>query len=313
MTRLTAPLMFSVPSGAGSVHAHGAHVMSWAPAGQDPVLWVSSRAARTRGSAIRGGIPICFPWFGSGRTGDGKPSHGFARVVEWRPLDAPADGAPRSDAPTTVDGLTGCADTPAGSRASPGAERAVARFELTHEHLDPQWRAAFPHGFRALYTVAFGETFTASLTVRNTGAEAFEFEQALHTYLSVGDSRRIGIEGLNGARYHDKVTKRDAVHSGTLRLTGETDRVFATSDEVRVQDPVLGRTLAVTAEGSAATVVWNPWREKAAGMADFGDREWTAMVCVEAANVLDAAVSLAPGQSHTLTQHLAVRPGAQEG
>lgn len=283
MARLPAPLTFSGPWGSGSVHSYGAHVMSWTPAGHDPVVWVSSRANESYGSAIRGGIPICFPWFGPGRTGDRKPSHGFARVVEWRPLTAPDDAA---------------AD-----------DTAVARFELTHEHLDARWRETFPHEFRAVYTVGFGQTLTASLTVHNTGDESFEVEQALHTYLSVGDSRRIGIEGLDGVDYHDKVTQREAMQTGTLRLTGETDRVCYTSGEVRVQDPVLERTLVVGKEGSATTVVWNPWRQKAAGMSDFGDDEWTAMVCIEAANVLGAAMSLTPGQSHTLTQRIAVERG----
>lgn len=286
MTRLPAPLTFSGPWGSGSVHAYGAHVMSWTPTGHDPVVWVSSRAAERYGSAIRGGIPLCFPWFGPGRTGDRKPSHGFARLVEWQLLTAP--------------------------EAAPD-DAAVARFELTHEHLDPRWCAAFPHEFRAEYAVEFGRTLTASLTVHNTGEQAFEFEQALHTYLAVGDCRWIGIEGLDGVSYHDKVTKQDAVQSGTLRLTGETDRVFYTTGEVRVQDPVLGRTLVVGKEGSATTVVWHPWREKAAGMADFGDDEWTGMVCVEAANVLDAAVTLEPGESHALTQRIAVERGTGEG
>ena len=284
MTRLPAPLTLTGSWGSGSVHAHGAHVMSWDPAGHDPVLWVSSRATDSYGSAIRGGIPVCFPWFGPGRTGDRTPSHGFARVVEWRRTTGP----------------------------DPAADTAAVRFELTHEDLEPRWREAFPYGFRAVYTVEFGAELTASLEVHNTGGEAFDFEQALHTYLAVGDCRRIGIEGMDGVGYHDKVTGRDAVQSGTLRLTGETDRVFYTTGGARVRDPVLGRTLAVGTEGSATTVVWNPWREKAAGMADFGRDEWTGMVCVEAANVLDAAVTLAPGQTHVLSQRIAVERGSRQ-
>lgn len=279
MTRLPSPLTLSCPSGSGTVRTYGAHVMSWAPTGADPVLWVSSQAKDSVGEAIRGGVPICFPWFGPGRSGDLKPAHGFARITEWKLADRISED---------------------------DAAAATARFILTHEDIDPQLRGAFPHPFRAVYTVDFGAELIMSLTVTNTGSTAFEFEEALHTYLSVGDSRRISIDGLDGARYFDKVAQQEEQQSGAVTITDETDRVYHSQDTVRVKDPAMGRTITVAKEGSANTVVWNPWTEKSKAMDDFADAEWQSMVCVETANVLGDAVHVDAGKSHTMTQRLSV-------
>ena len=171
-------------------------------------------------------------------------------------------------------------------------------------------REVFPYEFRAEYTVDLGATLTMSLTVENTGATDFEFEEALHTYLSVGDSRRISIEGLAGARYFDKVTQQEQTQSGVVAIAGETDRVYYSEGAVRVKDPAMARTITVSKDGSANTVVWNPWAEKSKAMDDFADDEWQSMVCVETANVLDKAIRLAAGESHTMTQQLSVTGGA---
>ncbi|PZP37232.1 MAG: D-hexose-6-phosphate mutarotase [Kocuria rhizophila] len=284
MTRLPAPLTLFCPSGSGTVRTYGAQVMSWAPTGFDPVLWVSSQAKDSVGDAIRGGVPICFPWFGPGRSGDMKPAHGFARIAEWKLADR--------------------------IRNYDDAAAATARFILTHEDIDRQLRGAFPHKFRAVYTVDFGAKLTMSLTVTNTGSTAFEFEEALHTYLSVGDSQRIAIEGLEGARYFDKVSQQEQSQSGPITITDETDRVYYSEDTVQVKDPAMARTITVAKEGSANTVVWNPWTEKSKAMDDYADDEWQSMVCVETANVLDNAVRLDAGASHTMTQRLSVGRGA---
>ena len=161
-----------------------------------------------------------------------------------------------------------------------------------------------------MYTVDFGAKLTMSLTVTNTDSTAFEFEEALHTYLSVGDSQRISIEGLDGARYFDKVAQQEEQQSGAVAISDETDRVYYSEGTVQVKDPAMARTITVAKEGSANTVVWNPWTEKSKAMDDFADDEWQSMVCVETANVLDNAVRLDAGESHTMTQILSVGRGA---
>lgn len=253
---------------AGRLTDHGAQVLAWRPAGNAPVIWLSSQAVFAPGMAIRGGVPICFPWFGSGLSGDLSPAHGFARLVEWRPTSV-----------SEVDGVT----------------------TVVHELTEADVTAPeFPYRYRAVATVEFGSTLTMSLRVENTDDGPLTFEAALHTYLHVGDATQIELLGLDGAGYHDKVLGSDAVQSGPVTIDGEVDRVYASSSAVEVHDPVLGRTLLVEKSGSDSTIVWNPWVQKAQAMSDFGDEEWREMVCVETANVGASAPTLGPGEAHVM-------------
>lgn len=254
---------------------HGSHVWAWQPEGQEPVLWMSEASAFEAGKPIRGGIPVCFPWFGPGPDGDLQPAHGFARTSVWKLVDASADG----------DG------------------RLVVEYHLdeTITGEQPNW----PHRYDARLKATFGHEFEVSLTVTNTDERAFTFEAALHTYLAVGDVRHVRITGLAGAEYLDKVAGEWATQVGDVEITSETDRVYRSTDDVLLDDPT-GRKLAIGKSGSANTVVWNPWVAKSASMPDFGDDEWTGMICVEAANALDDAITLQPGESHTMSQHIAI-------
>lgn len=265
----------------GSVTAYdqGAHLAEWTVE-EVPVVWVSSRAAYAEGQAIRGGVPVCWPWFAAGPSGELKPMHGFARTAPWQLVEE--DAGPRevrlawvlTDA--DVDGL-------------PGADR-------------------FPHPFRAELAVSVGHDCSVGLTVTNTGTEAFDYEAALHTYLHVGDIHQAAVTGLDGAHYFDKVLQTDARQDGPITVSGETDRVYTSTATVLVHDPVLGRTLQVDKSGSPTTVVWNPWVEKAAAMTDFGDDEWRQMLCVETAAVGRDSVRLQPGAEHTLSTTIRIVP-----
>jgi glucose-6-phosphate 1-epimerase len=167
---------------------------------------------------------------------------------------------------------------------------------------------SFPHDFEARLRVVFAaDHLQIDLDTRNTGASAFAFEAALHSYLVVGDIRRAVLSGLDGADYLDKAAGAPAGlqrQSGDVVFTGETDRVYASRAKVEILDPVLGRRLIVAKEGSGQTVIWNPWIDKAKAMADFGDEEWTGMVCVEAGAIGEGAVRLAPGGRHRLSQRV---------
>src|SRR5690606_20144005 len=156
-------------------------------------------------------------------------------------------------------------------------------------------------------TATFGTELTIALSVTNLDTEAFSFEAALHTYLTVSDVRQVRIEGLDGVGYVDK-TADGAVRrqSGSLVFTGETDSVYATPGPVTVVDPAAARETVVSTSGATHLIIWNPWEEKAAQFADLGPGEWERFVCVEAGRVLDGAVVLGPGETHTLSTTISV-------
>lgn len=257
----------------------GAHVWAWQPDGvEHPVIWMSAAAQFEEGRPIRGGVPICFPWFGPGRSGDLEPLHGFARTQTWH-LATVKDTLDR-------DG------------------RLIVEYTLDESMTgdQPNW----PHRYRATLQAKFTPEYLGlELQIENVGEGDITFDEALHTYLHVGDVTKVTISGLDGAQYLDKVTGHDGVvQSGDVTFTGETDRVYTSTGEVVVHDPTLGRDLVITKSGSANTVVWSPWVDKAAAMPDFGDEEWREMLCVEAVNAVADPVTLRPGESHHLKQRI---------
>lgn len=279
----------SIPSGliravvsadrAGAVvYLYGAHVAHYQPHGQAPVLFMSAGSALEPGRPIRGGVPICFPWFGP-RAGDPvAPLHGFART-RWWTLDS----------------------------ASAGPDGGVT-LEMSLRD-DEDTRRIWPHAFALTFRVEVSGRLRMALEVRNPATEPVAFEEALHTYFAVGDARRVAITGLEGASYIDKAAAMTRRQQGgePVRIRAETDRVYVnTVAPCMIDDPVLGRRIEVAKSGSNTTTVWNPWIAKARAMPDFGDDEWTGMVCVETANAADNAVVLAPGASHEMTQQVTV-------
>jgi glucose-6-phosphate 1-epimerase len=275
------------------VFPYGGHVAAWAPAGQAPVLFMSDRFTNetgvfVAGKAIRGGVPVCFPWFGARRDDpkpDGRPSpaHGFARTRSWRVDDVSVED----------NGSIGVALTLAA---------------------DDETRASWDAPFEASLLVSLGPTLSIDLEVRNLGDAEIAYEAALHTYVAVGDVERAALHGLERARFFDKVegsVEQAVKQAGAdpLVLTGETDRVFqGTRSAVVVDDPVLRRHVRVEKSGSLTTVVWNPWLVKAQAMPDLGGEAWRRFVCVEAANTGSNAVVL-PGRAvHRLGTRLSVIP-----
>lgn len=268
--------VITAPEGEAHVYLHGAHVTHYQPKGQPPVLFMSRQSHFAPDKAIRGGIPVIFPWFGP-RAGDpSAPAHGIARTADWSVIETKPTGS--------VVSLT------------------LALFP------SDSTRGFFPHDFELRYVVSVSASLTVSLEVQNRSAAAFTFEEALHTYLSVGDVREVSIDGLSGRTYIDKTASgARAQQRGPIRIERETDRVYLdTSDEVRVTDPALRRRLLVSKADSQTTVVWNPWIDKAKALSDFGDDEWPEMLCIETANAAGNAVTLAPGNSHIVSARIGV-------
>lgn len=275
-------LVVSGPAGSAELYLQGAHVTAWAPRAADPVIWMSERSAFEPGTPLRGGVPVCFPWFGPHPEGAG-PLHGFARIVPWTLTEAREEG-----------------------------QDVVLVLRLTDADVPADLAATWPYPFRARMSVTVGATLTLSLEVTNTGGQPITFQEAFHTYLAVADVREVTIRGLEGSGYLDRLAGMgpSTAEGEPLFIVGETDRVYQQPGTILVEDPAGGRTLEVLAEGSANAVVWNPWVAKAAAMGDFGDDEWTEMVCVETCNVLDDPVMLAPGAAHVMSAKVAVRPSS---
>jgi len=271
-------LRLSGAQAALEITPHGAHLTDWTVAGTQPVLFLSPNAVFQPGKAIRGGVPLVFPWFGP-KTGDPRAAqHGLARVREW--------------------------DLESGT-VTPEGE---CSFVMSLAD-DESTRAAWPHAFHARFTATAGRQLRMALEIRNTGAAGFTFEAALHTYLAVSDARRIRIRGLENVAYLDKVDggARKPGESVPIVFTGETDRLYVdTASACTIEDPGWQRRIVVSKSGSRSTVVWNPWTEKARAMADLGEGAWTGMVCVETANAGADARTLAPGGSHVLEAVIAV-------
>jgi glucose-6-phosphate 1-epimerase len=230
------------------------------------------------GAPIRGGVLICFPWFGP-RAGDpSAPVHGVARVGAWKLDGVSLEAGGSVNARLSLD---------CGTLASP---------HVTHNLV-------------LAYELRLGRGLLMALTVTNPAEVPTTFEQALHTYFAVGDVRKVSVAGLEGAIYVDKVdgAKRKTQTDALITIAGETDRLYLdTGAAVTLEDPGLGRRIRVEKAGSRSTVVWNPWVEKSKAMPDFGDDEWARMICIETANAADNAVTIPPHASHTMTAVISV-------
>ena len=257
--------------GACEVCLYGGQVLNYRPAGHAPVLWLSPRAIFEEGKPIRGGIPVCWPWFGRHPSNASRPKHGFARLRPWQ--------------------VRGTSYT---------SQQSEIRLELRE---DETTLALWPHAFELGLRVALDGALNLALTARNRGHEPFTYTQALHSYFFVRQVMDISIRGLEGTRYRDETTDRDNLHQeGPVVIRGETDRVYRrTAAECIIGDPGIGRQITVRKRGSHTTVVWNPWSKPGRHWPDLGGDDYTRMVCVESANAGDDAVTLQPGEAHTLS------------
>jgi D-hexose-6-phosphate mutarotase len=256
------------------IYLHGAHIIGFQKNGEPPLLFLSRLSQFAAGKPIRGGVPVCFPWFGQ-REGD--VIHGFARITEWDLIETAA--------------------TPDGG--------VTVRFRLPSTAANAAWPA-----YRAEFVVAVTDRLAMELIATNESADRnFDFEDCLHTYFAVGDILDVSIAGLKGAHYLDKTDKsaRKLESADAIRITAETNRVYPdTPGTVEIRDAKFRRTIRVDKSGSAATVVWNPWTTQL--MPDFDPAEHRQMVCVESGNVGQNKLSLAPGKTAGLKVVLSSRP-----
>jgi glucose-6-phosphate 1-epimerase len=265
----------------GEFYLQGAQLTAWQPAGERPVLFTSPNSAFAAGKAIRGGIPIIFPWFGASRRAPAAAQHGFARTAPWH-----------LDRIETAGGRT-----------------LTVTFILDDSDVaSPFW----PERFRAIFTVVFGQTLSLRLAIQNRATHPIVFEEALHTYFAISDISDIAISGLAGTTYIDKTAgaARKPQTTALLTITAETDSVYLdTPGHCAIEDRSWRRRIVIAKEGAASSVVWNPWADKAAAMSDLGNTAWRGMVCVEAGNIADNEVRLAADGEHQMSTTISVEPG----
>jgi glucose-6-phosphate 1-epimerase len=258
------------PQAAGEIYLHGAHVTSWAPTHAGEALFVSKQTRWEDGRPIRGGVPICFPWFGPKDDDAEAPAHGVVRTRAWE-LESIESG----DGSVTV------------TMATTSSED-IRRF----------WSA----DFRLVHRVTFGSTLRMELIASNTGTSPMRCQEALHTYHRVGDIEHVRVRGLDGHVYRDKTDAyREQTQHGDVVFRSETDRVYLNATgTIEIEDAVLRRRTRIVKERSRTTVVWNPGIDRARALTDLRDAEWRDFVCIEPSNVAESAVELAPGQEHTM-------------
>jgi glucose-6-phosphate 1-epimerase len=257
------------PAGKAVIALHGAHLMSYIPEGQRDVLWMSGESYFAAGKPIRGGIPVCWPWFGGHPSDPDMPSHGFARLSDWEAIAAGEDN-----------GAT------------------FIELALTPGLIPEKFRNG---DFLVKLRVELSDKLSAALIIENTDDKELAFSAALHSYFNISDISAISISGLDGRAFIDTLDDTRHVQEGDIRFAAETDLVYPdTEDTCIIDDPGFERKIKVAKNGSRSAVVWNPWKAKSVRMPDFGDEEYHSMVCVETTNAETDARTLAPGESHTL-------------
>jgi glucose-6-phosphate 1-epimerase len=260
----------TVRSASAEIYLHGAQLTSWQPANAEEVLFLSEHSNWQDGRAIRGGIPVCFPWFRSKVDDISAPAHGVVRTKEWQ-LES-----------VTIDG-----------------ESVLVVCSTQDDEFTRRW---WPHAFRLLHKLSIGKSLRLELSVTNTGQIPFRFEEALHTYFRVSQADSVSIRGLDQIAYLDNIDgNRRTVQSGDLTFAAKTDNAYIdVYSPAELADPTWRRRIRTEKVNSATTIVWNPWQEGAAALSDLGNDEWQQFACVEASNILDSAIVLAPGQEHTM-------------
>jgi glucose-6-phosphate 1-epimerase len=258
------------------IYLLGAHVTHFQKTGEPPLLFISTKSYFMPGKAIRGGVPVCFPWFGPR---DGDAVHGFARITEWQ-LEK-----------TTV--------------AGDGA--VTLKFRLPEMPAHAAWK-----NLHTELMVTVSDKLTMKLVATNKSAATLEIENCLHTYFQVGDIDQVSITGLQDAPFDNFAAgaggARKVESESALRIAKETNRVYLdTSSAVEIRDEILQRTIRVEKSGSRSTVVWNPWTTQKLPD-DFDPAEYRQMVCVESGNVKQNNLSLSPGAAAALTVVFSTKP-----
>ncbi len=266
-------IKIETPLATALVSLHGAQVLSFQPqSAERDFLFLSEKANYQQGKAIRGGIPICWPWFSRAKPRPQLPNHGFARTAMWRITET-----------SRIDD--------------------VIQLQLSLQD-NAETHEMWPHGFNLTLEITISDQLELSLTTENTGSEPFQFSQAMHTYFAVGDIEQVSVMGLEEVNYIDTVAGANTEHKQTsvIQIAEEVDRVYTNfSGDMQLQDKALNRGINIASSGSQTTVVWNPWQALSMKMQDLNDDAYQRFICVETVNTGDNVITLAPTERHNMT------------
>lgn len=254
------------------ISVYAGQVLSFRPAGRtDDLMFLSEQAYYQAGKAIKGGVPICWPWFGPDPEGKGRPAHGFVRNRMWDVIET---GVAANGDTQVVLGLT---DT-------------------------PETQAIWPHAFILALEITVGEALNLELVTRNMGSEAFSITQAFHTYFSVGDIHQTRVSGLEGRQYIDKVEGgQQKTQSGAVTISSEVDRIYLdVLNDILIHDAAMKRQIRIASQGSETAVVWNPWAKISAEMGDLQDDDYLRLLCVETTNAATDIITIQPDSEFRL-------------
>ncbi|MNQ42263.1 putative glucose-6-phosphate 1-epimerase [compost metagenome] len=267
----------------------GAQVLSYQPHGEEPVIWLSGQAAYRKGTAVRGGVPVCWPWFGDLRRNPAEiqgmhqggpicPAHGLVREREWQLLGIDSEGS---------------------------AVRLDFALDTSSEPL-PGW----PHAAELKLSILLDERLQLTLSTRNTDDVPLALSQALHSYFAVSDIREVEVEGLDGCRYIETLEDWQLrKQQGNIAFGGETDRIYLeTPKRMAIVDRAWKRRIQLEVENSSSAVVWNPWTDKARRLSQFAEDAWQGMLCIETARVMNDCVVLKPGEEQQMVLKVSSKP-----
>lgn len=274
-------IKIETPLATALVSLHGAQVLSFQPtSAEHDFLFLSDKANYQQGKAIRGGIPICWPWFSRAKPRPQLPNHGFARTAMWQITET-----------ARIDD--------------------VIQFQLSLQD-NTETREMWHHGFNLTLEITISDQLQLSFTTENTGSETFQFSQAMHTYFAVGDIEQVSVIGLEDVNYIDTVAGANTEHKQTdaIQIAEEVDRVYTDfSDNMQLQDKALNRGINITSSGSQTTVVWNPWQALSTEMQDLNDNAYQRFICVETVNTGEDVITLVPTESHIISASYAITAG----
>lgn len=278
----------------------GAHIVSYQIDGDEPLIWSNPGAVFKRGKAIRGGMPICWPWFGNfqrnpqsvqamRQSSEPANAHGEVRAIDWELINIAEDGEA-----LIVEFIQLNAEN-------------TEKSQTSDEHKLPGW----PHKVGLKLSIRLDTALNVSLLTFNADKHDVTLSQALHSYFAVSDIHQVSIEGLDGVSYLNTLESWDTaqVQSGDVTFTGETDRIYqGTPELISVVDPEWKRRIQIQTSGSNSSVVWNPWIDKTKTFSDMEADGWKGMVCVETANVMGDIVTLKPGDMHAMSVSIWAEP-----